>query len=98
MNPERRSPAWNILYLMIALVLIGALVIFNRAASENQRWWDELLTIVVVFGLVWIWLRANDAPIMRDEQRRFGPIEPEHRREKETARGLIGFLSSLFHL
>ena len=62
-------PKWWLLYLLLP-VLVGLLVIETRLPiSEVGHRVVEVGIVVLVFGLIELWLRANDANIRAEQWR-----------------------------
>jgi hypothetical protein len=65
MEPNDRLAAWWQLYLL-GLVMIGLLVVGARAPlSEFGHQVAAIGTLLLVYGLVELWLRANRAALLR---------------------------------
>ncbi len=61
------KPNWWLLYLTVPL-MIGALVVESQlGASEEAHRVMEFGIVVVCFGLMWLWVRANESALVYQE-------------------------------
>ncbi len=61
------KPSWWLLYLTVPL-MIGALVVESQlAASVEAHRVMEFGIVVVGFGLMWLWVRANESALAYEE-------------------------------
>jgi hypothetical protein len=68
MRREKSHPSWWLLYLLvlgtIGLLVLGALV----PMSERGHQAAAIGTLLLTWGLVELWLRANTAELLRDNE------------------------------
>lgn len=70
MKPSRatQKPAWGVLYAKLGGVV--ALWIIAMRATSKSGWdrWMDLVFLVLVFGVMWLWVRANRAALAQSDQ------------------------------
>jgi hypothetical protein len=60
-----RQPVWWVLYTLVPL-MGGLLVLEHRASlSPAGHKFTQLSIVVCIYGLVWLWLRANTLALLR---------------------------------
>jgi len=60
-----RQPVWWVLYALVPL-MGGLLVLEHRASlSPTGHKFMEISIVVCLYGLVWLWLRANTLALLR---------------------------------
>jgi len=71
MNKSSIRPAWWFLYLCIALVLglfwLEAKLPFSAAGHT----WAEVGLVLILYGLVTAWLKANEAAMIAEEREKY---------------------------
>jgi hypothetical protein len=63
---KHREPAWWMLYALVPVM--GVLLVMESRASFSPGWHKgvQVGIILFVYGLVWMWLWANDHAMLRD--------------------------------
>jgi hypothetical protein len=90
--PKTREPAWWMLYALVPVM--GGLLVFEVRASLSPGWHKgvQVGIILFVYGLVWVWLWANDSAMLHDSANR-APLFREARYDgdaaQRSARGLL---------
>ena len=75
MSVQKRKPAWFVLYLLILMMFL-MFVIEGRDGLPD--WANEAATlgiVLLVFGAMHLWVRANLPNLMQDELRDLKPGE-----------------------
>ena len=67
MNKSSIRPAWWFLYLSIALVLGLFWIEAKSPFSAAGHTWAEVGLVIILYGLVMTWLKANDAAFLSEE-------------------------------
>jgi hypothetical protein len=59
----QRRPAWWMLYALVPVM--GGLLLLESRASLSPGWHKavQIGIILFVYGLVWVWIRANDGAL-----------------------------------
>jgi hypothetical protein len=73
-NPMKNSsirPAWWFLYLSIALVLGLFWIEAKSPFSAAGHTWAEVGLVIILYGLVMTWLKANEAAIVSEEREKY---------------------------
>jgi hypothetical protein len=70
MSHNQRRPAWWRLYALILVPVIGGLLLAESPASlsPGAQKAVQIGIILWVFGLVWVWIWANDVALRQDRQ------------------------------
>ena len=68
MTDKPRKPAWWLLYALVPVM--GALLVVESRALLSPGWHKgaQVGIILFVYGLVWVWIWANDLALLRDRQ------------------------------
>jgi hypothetical protein len=68
MTHTQRRPAWWMLYALVPVM--GGLLLLESRASLSPGWHKavQMGIILFVYGLVWVWVRANDVALRHDRQ------------------------------
>jgi hypothetical protein len=84
MTDKPRKPAWWMLYAVVPVM--GGLVFVEARASFSPGWHKAVQVgiILFVYGLVWVWLRANDGAMLHDSANR-APLFREARDGRDAA-------------
>jgi hypothetical protein len=84
MTDKPRQPAWWMLYAVVPVM--GGLVLVEARASFSPGWHKavQIGIILFVYGLVWVWLRANDSAMLHDSANR-APLFREARDDRDAA-------------
>lgn len=84
MSDTPRKPAWWMLYAVVPVM--GGLVLVEVRASFSPGWHKavQIGIILFVYGLVWVWLRANDSAMLHDSANR-APLFREARDDRDAA-------------
>jgi hypothetical protein len=82
--PKTREPAWWMLYALVPVM--GGLLVFEVRASLSPGWHKgvQIGIILFVYGLVWVWLWANDRAMLHDSVNR-APLFREARDDRDAA-------------
>jgi UDP-N-acetylmuramyl pentapeptide phosphotransferase/UDP-N-acetylglucosamine-1-phosphate transferase len=66
MDRMNRHPAWWQLWLL--LLVLGGLAVLDARASLSSAGHKlvEAGIVLLVYGLIWLWLRANEAVWLRE--------------------------------
>jgi hypothetical protein len=82
--PKTREPAWWMLYALVPVM--GGLLVFEVRASLSPGWHKgvQVGIILFVYGLVWVWLWANDRAMLHDSVYR-APLFREARDDRDAA-------------
>ncbi len=70
MKPRRppQKPAWGWLYAVLGgLVALWVILIWVTPTSAGDRWRD-LVFLVLVFGVMWLWVGANRVALAQNDQ------------------------------
>lgn len=67
MKKGSKRPSWWLLYLSAAVILGLLWMEVKAPLSENGHTWTQVGLVMVLFGLVMTWLRANDAAFLSEE-------------------------------
>jgi hypothetical protein len=60
-----RQPVWWVLYTLVPL-LGGLLMLEHRASlSPAGHKFAQIVIVLCIYGLVWVWLRANELALLR---------------------------------
>jgi hypothetical protein len=71
MYGKKPRPSWWLLYLS-PLILIGLFVLEMRLSlSDTDHRLIELIILLVVFGGIWIWLKANTGALIHEDRERW---------------------------
>src|SRR4029453_17035647 len=83
MTDNPRKPAWWMLYAVVPMM--GGLVLVEARASCSPGWHKavQIGIILFVYGLVWVWLRANDSAMPHDSATR-APLFREPRADRHA--------------
>ena len=68
MEKERRRPSWWQLWLLFPVLGILAFLEAGASLSPTGHRVVEVAIILVVYGLVSVWLRANQAALLRESR------------------------------
>jgi hypothetical protein len=68
MGKERRRPSWWQLWLLLPALGILAFLEVRASLSPAGHRVVEVATILVIYGLVSVWLRANQAGLLRESR------------------------------
>ena len=68
MGKERRRPSWWQLWLLFPVLGILAFLEVRASLSPAGHRVVEVSIILVVYGLVSVWLRANQAALLRESR------------------------------
>jgi hypothetical protein len=70
MTDKPRKPAWWMLYAVVPVM--GGLLVLEFRAPLSPGWHKavQIGIILFVYGLVWVWLRANDSAMLHDSANR----------------------------
>jgi len=68
MGKERRRPSWWQLWLLLPALGILAFLEARASLSPAGHTVVEVAIILVVYGLVSVWLRANQAELLRESR------------------------------
>jgi hypothetical protein len=81
---KTREPAWWMLYALVPVM--GGLLVLEFRAPLSPGWHKGLQVgiILFVYGLVWVWLRANDLAMLHDSANRT-PLFREARDDRDAA-------------
>jgi hypothetical protein len=81
---KTREPAWWMLYALVPVM--GGLLVLEFRAPLSPGWHKGLQVgiILFVYGLVWVWLRANDIAMLHDSVNR-APLFREARDDRDAA-------------
>lgn len=71
MKKSSVRPTWWLLYLSAAVILGLLWMEVKVPLSENGHTWAQAGLVLVLFGLVMTWLRANDAAFLSEEYEKF---------------------------
>jgi hypothetical protein len=84
MIEKPRQPAWWMLYAVVPVM--GGLVLVEARSSFSPGWHKAVQVgiILFVYGLVWVWLRANDSAMLHDSANR-APLFREARDDRDAA-------------
>ncbi len=67
MLTKRQGPSWCLLYLSLP-VMIGLILLEMRLSlSDTGHRFAELIIILIVFGGMSLWLKANSGAIIQEE-------------------------------
>jgi hypothetical protein len=78
------KPSWWVLYALFPL-MVGALFLVNGSRLEpSAKSVADILVIFATFGAAWLWMRANEGAIERDE---FEQAERAKKKSHFAARG-----------
>jgi hypothetical protein len=82
--PKTREPAWWMLYALVPVM--GGLLVLEFRAPLAPGWHKgvQVGIILLVYGLVWVWLRANDIAMLHDSVNR-APLFREARDDRDAA-------------
>ena len=82
--PKTREPAWWMLYALVPVM--GGLLVFEVRAPLSPGWHKgvQVGIILFVYGLVWVWLWANDLAMLHDSVNR-APLFREPRDDRDVA-------------
>ncbi len=64
-------PAWWFLYLSIALVLGLFWIEAKSPFSATGHTWAEIGLVIILYGLVTTWLKANEAALISEEWEKY---------------------------
>jgi hypothetical protein len=73
MNAETRppKPAWGSLYAILGgIVALWIIAIRATPSAAGNRWLD-LVFLVLLFGVIFLWVHANRARLAQSDQERF---------------------------
>ena len=73
-DPMKKStirPAWWFLYLSIALVLGLFWIEAKSPFSAAGHTWAEVGLVLILYGLVTAWLKANEAAMIAEEREKY---------------------------
>jgi len=73
-DPMKKSttrPAWWFLYLSIALVLGLFWLEAKSPFSTAGHTWAEVGLVIILYGLVMTWLKANEAAMIAEEREKY---------------------------
>jgi hypothetical protein len=83
MTHKQRRPAWWMLYAFV-LVMGGLLLLESRAAlSPGGHKAVQIGIILFVYGLVWVWIWANDVALRHDDRQVLGQDDERHAPETD---------------
>ncbi len=82
-----RRPAWLRLYLLIAICLAAFLIELKLFPSESAHRAIELGNILLIYSLVWMWLKANEGGLMWEELHRTQPDQTDPAAPEPSAGG-----------
>lgn len=71
MKKGSKRPTWWLLYLSAAVILGLFWLEVKMPLSEIGHTWAQAGLVLVLFGLVMTWLRANDAAFLVDEYEKY---------------------------
>ena len=77
-DPMKKStirPAWWFLYLSIALVLGLFWIEAKSPFSTAGHTWAEVGLVIILYGLVTAWLKANEAAMIAEEREKYKRIK-----------------------
>jgi hypothetical protein len=82
--PKTREPAWWMLYALVPVM--GGLLVLEFRAPLSPGWHKgvQIGISLFVYGLVWLWLWANDSAILHDSANR-APLFREARDDRDAA-------------
>jgi hypothetical protein len=82
--PKTREPAWWMLYALVPVM--GGLLVLEFRSPLSPGWHKgvQIGIILFVYGLVWLWLWANDSAILHDSANR-APLFREARDDRDAA-------------
>jgi hypothetical protein len=82
--PKTREPAWWMLYALVPVM--GGLLVLEFRAPLSPGWHKgvQIGIILFVYGLVWLWLWANDSAILHDSANR-APLFRKARDDRDAA-------------
>jgi hypothetical protein len=81
---KTREPAWWMFYALVPVM--GGLLVIEFRAPLSPGWHKgvQVGIILFVYGLVWVWLRANDLAMLHDSANR-APLFREARDDRDAA-------------
>jgi hypothetical protein len=80
---KQPRPAWWLLYTLMP-VMGGLLFLESRASlSAGGLKAVQIGIIFFVYGLVWVWVRANDVSLLHDDRRVFRQHDERHAPETD---------------
>ena len=81
---KTREPAWWMLYALVPVM--GGLLVLEFRAPLSPGWHKgvQVGIILFVYGLVWVWLRANDIAMLHESVNR-APLYREARDDRDAA-------------
>jgi len=66
-----RKSSWARLYAMLLVVIVVYLIALGAMPATEEHRWLDLLLLVLIYGVMWVWVHFNRAAIgQRDQQRR----------------------------
>jgi hypothetical protein len=70
MRGSNCCPNWWILYVIVALSILVFFLEVKVPLSESGQRLLEIATILLFYGLVWMWLGVNDLALLQEDVQR----------------------------
>jgi hypothetical protein len=70
MRGSNRCPNWWLLYVIAALFIFVFFLEVKVPLSESGQRLLEIATILLFYGLVWMWLGVNDLALLQEDVQR----------------------------
>jgi hypothetical protein len=67
MSENKRRPSWILLYFLVALLFSLFVIEVRLTMSGVAHRVVEIGIVLVIYYLVWLWVKANDAAMIQEE-------------------------------
>ena len=74
---KKMHTKWNLLYFLLALCMIPMFFETKLKLTEKEHEFFEMGIVLISYGVVWIWLNANECSIMMDNKETYQTIQSQ---------------------
>ncbi len=71
MHTNKQRPSWWLLYLSLPLMIGLILLEIRLPLSDIGHRFAECIIVLIVFGSMWLWLKANAGALIQEDLERY---------------------------